>query len=124
MKIDLSGVITALSLLGAFAVYLVSGWLIYRRGYELVMQRAAAEWEKLAQAQEKRIDALEREGARMREENVELKRINANLVSLNLELQTERQRILTAACQAQKPARVVTRRKRAAAPSERQMPNT
>jgi hypothetical protein len=92
MKIDFGGVTTALSLLGAVVVYLLSGWLIYRRGYELVMQRAAAEWDKLAQAQEKRIGALEREGARMREENSELKRINANLVSLNLELQTERQR--------------------------------
>ena len=92
MKIDFGGVTTALSLLGAVVVYLLAGWLIYRRGYEMVMQRAAAEWEKLAQAQEKRIDALEREGARMREENTELKRINANLVSLNLELQTERQR--------------------------------
>lgn len=92
MKIDFGGVYTAFSLLGAVALYVVVGWLVYRRGYDLVMQRAAAEWEKLAQAQEKRIDALEREGSRMREENNELKRINANLVSLNLELQTERQR--------------------------------
>ena|ERR1700722_7742146 len=96
MTIDYSGIFTALSLLGAVVVYLLCGWLIYRRGYELVMQRAAAEWEKLAQAQEKRIDALEREGARMREENQELKRINAHLVSLNLELQTERQRLIQA----------------------------
>ena len=83
---------TALTGVGAVVVYLLVAWLIYRRGYELVMQRAAAEWEKLAQAQEKRIDALERDGERIREENDELKRINANLISLNLELQTELQR--------------------------------
>jgi len=38
-----------------------------------------------------------REGAIIRAENKELKRINANLVSLNLELQTERQRLAASA---------------------------
>ena len=93
MKIDISGLNAALSMLGAVVFYLLVAWLVYRRGYELVMQRAAAEWEKLAQAQEKRIVSLERDGSRMREENDELKRINANLVSLNLELQIELRRL-------------------------------
>lgn len=93
MKVDLVGLNTALSALGGTLVFLVAVWMIYRRGYELVMQRAADEWEKLAEAQEKRIAALEKEGCQIREENAELKRINANLVSLNLELQTELHRM-------------------------------
>lgn len=85
---NVSSSTTALSLLGAVVLYLLAGWLLYKRGYDLVMQRAVAEWEKLAQAQEKRITLLEQANRQALDENEDLRKRNDTLVRLNLALQT------------------------------------
>ena len=88
MKVDFGNVLTVLSLVGGTVLFVLAAWLAYRKGYDLVLKRAAEEWEKLAQAQEKRMALMEANHQQTLAENEELRKRNDTLIRLNLALQT------------------------------------